>query len=88
MKQVWRILLLLVGVAVALLAGVFGLALLAVLLAVFGLSALFGKGRLAATTNRAPRQPGPGQGTTRPESGCGDVIDIEATKVEPRRTLE
>lgn len=81
MNRLLRILLLIVGLALALVAGVFGLALIAVLAVVFGLMALFGKGRFNVTMNRTPRRPGQPAGASRPPAG--DVIDVEATKVEP-----
>lgn len=92
MNRFLRLLFLLIGLAVALVAGVFGLVLVAVLLVVFGIFALFGKGRFNVTLNRRPRHPGanPGAGAGRPGPvpPGGEVIDVEATKVEPRRSLE
>ncbi len=92
MNRFLRILFLLVGLAVALVAGVFGLVLVAVLVVVFGLFALFGKGRFNVTLNRRPRHPGANAagsaGRPGPVPPGGDVIDVEATKVESRRSLE
>lgn len=81
-----RILLLLIGVVVVVVAGVFGLVFVLIFGALFGLLALFGKSRFNVTVNGRTRgsRPAPPPPATPP----GDVIDIEATKVEAPRSLD
>jgi len=72
---------------VGVVAAFFGALVLGVILVVAALLALFGKGKFAVKLDRTPRGPGasrPGG----PSPAAGDVIDIEARKVEATRELE
>lgn len=84
MQPVLRILFLLIGVVVVVVAGVFGLVFVLIFGALFGLLALFGKGRFNVTVNGRTRGSRPAPPPGPPQ---GDVIDIEATKIETPRTL-
>ncbi|MDP1579410.1 MAG: hypothetical protein Q8M02_03975 [Candidatus Didemnitutus sp.] len=73
-----------IAVALALVVGavaaVFGVVIVAVLMLLAAVFALFGKGSFKVNINRGPaqrRQPAP------PPVDKSDAIDVEATKVEP-----
>jgi hypothetical protein len=80
------------GIAVALavvvgaVAAFFGALVAGAILLVVALFALLGRGRVKVTVNRGPGASGPGArragAATGPMSSGGDVIDIEARKVE------
>lgn len=81
----------LVAIALAAIVGVvaafFGALVLGAILVVAALLALFGRGRFALNVNRAPSgRADATPGSTPPPAG-GDVIDIEARKVETPREL-
>lgn len=88
MARLFKIIAIALGIVLALVAGLFGVLVIGAILLVVGVLALFGKGKFNVTVNRGPRagagRPGPG---VSPHAG-GDVIDIEARKVEaPPREL-
>ena len=86
MSRVLKIVGVVIGLAVGLVAGVFGLIVVAVIFVLAALVALFGgKGNFRVNVNRgrpAASRPPPNR------FGGGDVIDVEAKPVEaPRREL-
>ncbi len=84
MNRILKILAIVVGLALALVAGVFGVVIVALILIAAAIFSLFGKGRVNVAVNRGPRSAGTrGAAGTRPAPfAAGDVIDIEAKKVE------
>ena len=82
MARILRILAIIVGVALAVVAGVFGLVVLAGIFVLVAVFALFGKAKFNVAINRGPRAGAPRPSQPSPHAG-GDVIDIEAKKVEP-----
>lgn len=82
MTRILRIVAIALGVVLAAVAGVFGFVVVAGILLVAALFALFGKAKFNVTVNRGPRASEPRPPQRSPFAG-GDVIDIEAKKVEP-----
>lgn len=85
LARVLKIIGILLGVALALVAGVFGLVILAAIFVLVGVFALFGKAKFRVDVNRGPgKRPAPPPA----RHGGGDVIDIEATRVEKQPELK
>jgi hypothetical protein len=69
------------AVVVGVVAAFFGALVFGAILVVAALLALLGRGKFTANLNRAPRR-SPVAGSSAPPPAAGDVIDIEARKVE------
>lgn len=82
MARLAKFLIIVVGLALALVAGVFGLIVVALIVVAALVFSLFGKGNVRVVMNRGRRGPGPSQAGAAPPP-AGDVIDVEAKKVEP-----
>ncbi|MBA3849213.1 MAG: hypothetical protein C0502_04360 [Opitutus sp.] len=82
MARVLKVLAILAGLALAVVAGMFGAVIVALILVAAAVFSLFGKGKVNVAVNRAPRGAAPNRPDA-PPPPAGDVIDIEATKVEP-----
>lgn len=82
MARLLKILAIIAGLALAVVAGVFGAVIVALILIAAAVFSLFGKGKVNVTMNRTPRGAAPNRAGG-PPPPAGDVIDIEATKVEP-----
>lgn len=82
MARILRILAIAVGLAIAVVAGLLGAFVVAGILLLVAVFALFGKAKFNVTVNRGARAGAERPPQPSPHAG-GDVIDIEAKKVEP-----
>jgi hypothetical protein len=85
-SRITKIVGIILGIALALVAGVFGLVIVAAVLVLAALFALLGKGRFKVTARSRARPADAPKPSTR--YGGGDVIDVEATRVEKRPELK
>lgn len=82
MARVFRIIAIILGLALAVVAGLFGAVIVAGILLFVAVFALFGKAKFNVAINRGPRATAT-QSAPRTSHAGGDVIDIEAKKVDP-----